>query len=108
MALAAPQLLTKAGVTPAYNQPLASEVITITAPNCILHVKNANAGICTVTIVDPYFTPGGSSPISPTVAVPATTGDKLIFIPQQFLSGGAVGVLFSIQTSVTAAVFTTQ
>jgi hypothetical protein len=108
MALAAPQLLTKAGVTPAYNTPLASEVVTITAPNCILHVKNANASPCTVTITDPGFTPGGSSPISPTIVVPATTGDKLIFIPQQFVLGGIVGVLFSIQTSVTAAVFTTQ
>ena len=108
MALAAPQLLTKAGVTPAYNVPLATEVINVTAPNLILHVKNANAGACNVTIVDPGFTPGGSSPVSPVVVVPATVGDKLIFIPQQFLSGGAVQVLFSIQTSVSAAVFVTQ
>jgi|SRR2546430_7275446 len=107
MALAAPQLLNKAGVTPAYNTPLATENVPTTTP-LIVHVKNANAAICTVTIVDPGVTPGGSSPVSPTVAVPATTGDKLILVPTPFISGGTVQLLFSIQASVTAGLFLTS
>jgi hypothetical protein len=108
MALAVPQLLNKAGVIPAYNAPLATENVNTTAPNVILHVKNANASPCVVTIVDPFLTPGGSAAQNPTVSVPANTGDKLIFVPQQFLLGGAIQFQFSIQASVTAAVFVTQ
>ena len=105
MALGAPQLLTKAGVAPTYNTPLATENVSVTTAPLIVDVKNANAAACTVTLVDPGLTPGGSAAINPTVVVPATTGNMVILVPVQFVNNGVVQLLFSIQTSVTAALF---
>jgi len=104
MALGAVQIPTKAGITPTYATPAATENINTTTP-LLLHVKNANAASCTVTLVDPGLTPAGSAPVNPTVVVPATTGEKLILIPLPFVLSGVAQVLFSIQTSVTGAVF---
>jgi hypothetical protein len=104
MALATVQTIVKAGTTPAYATPLASENI-IAAEGQFLHVKNANASACVVTMVDPGLTPSGSVATNPTVSVPATTGDKLIPLDShmQNSSTGLQVVTFSVQTSVTAA-----
>ena len=104
MALAAAQLISIAGSTPAYNTPLASENIS-PAANLFLHVKNANAANCVVTIDDSGVTPGGSAATDPVVTVPLTTGDKMIPLPTSFTNTatGFINVTFSVQTSVSVA-----
>src|SRR5215470_10498508 len=104
MALAAAQTTSTAGITPGYNQPLATELIT-PYPNQLLHVKNANASPCVVTLTDPGLTPSGSAATNPSVSVPATTGDRMIALPATLAGAGTgtISVTFSVQTSVTAA-----
>jgi len=104
MAIGVAQKLVTAGLTPSYNAPLASENI-IPDKGLFLHVKNANASPCVVTIDDPGFTPAGSAAVDPPVSVPATTGDKMIPVPPTYANPatGFIAVTFSIQASVTAA-----
>ena len=70
-----------------------------------LHVKNAGGSADTVTIGDSGVTPGGSAATSPTVTVPATTGDRMIYIPPAFVnpSTGLITITHSFTTSVTCA-----
>lgn len=105
MALLNTQQITKAGITPAYTAVSASDTISADT-GLVLHVKNAGGSPDTVTLVDAGTTPGGSAGTSPTVSVPATTGDKLIFIPGAFVAAatGLITVNHSSTTSVTCAV----
>jgi hypothetical protein len=108
MALGAIQPLVLAGITPSYATPAASENITPGGAEALfLHVKNGNASPCVVTLVDPGLTAAGSVAVSPTVSVPATTGDKMIPLDLDFYNPatGFITVTFSIQTTVTAGVF---
>jgi hypothetical protein len=104
MALGAVQQIVAAGLTQTYAVPLATEQI---APNSglFLHVKNANAGACVLTFTDPGATPAGSAATNPTVSVPATTGDKMIYVNPALASPstGTIQVAFSVQTSVSVA-----
>lgn len=100
MALAAVQPLVQAGTTPAYAAPAAFENIS-PAPRLFLHVKNTNASPTTVTIADPTLTPAGSAATNPTSVVPATTGDKMIPLSDQFTS--PVGNFIVVQFSNVAA-----
>jgi hypothetical protein len=104
MALGAITTITKAGITPSYATPLSSEVIS-SSTAFFLHVKNTNAASLTVTLVDPGLTAAGSSPVNPTVTVPANTGDKMIYIPLAFVNAGSATINFSITSSVTGALF---
>ncbi len=105
MALGARQQIVKAGITPSYAAPLASQTITAKGGGTFLHVKNANASACTVTFTDPGRTPAGSAATNPTVVVPADTGDRMIYVPPNLASAsGTVTVAFSVQTSVLVAV----
>ena len=106
MALLTPQVITKAGVAGTFTAVNASDTITPDS-NLILRVKNANAAACTVTLDDGATTPGGSQPTDPTVTVPATTGDVMIFIPASFVNPttGVITVSYSVTASVTAGLF---
>lgn len=93
-----------AGLAPSYATPNSSEQI---APNSgvFLHVKNASGSVVTVTLVDSGTSPAGSATVNPTVSVPATTGDRMIYIPAAMVNPatGTVQVNFSATASVTAA-----
>jgi uncharacterized membrane protein len=105
MALLTQQQVVIAGLQPVYSAVNASDTIT-PDEDLFLHVKNANAGTCTVTLTDNSKTPGGSSATNPTVSVPATTGDRMIGpIPAVFqsTSTGLITVAYSVTSSVTAA-----
>lgn len=104
MALLSAQAVTKAGLQPVYTAVNASDTIT-PDNNLFLHVKNAGGSACTVTLDDGGVTPGGSNPTDPTVTVPATTGDRMIAIPYNFVNPttGLITVTYSPTTSVTAA-----
>lgn len=71
----------------------------------ILDVRNANAGICTVTITTPPFVAGDLAVADRVVSVPASTGQRSIFIPNNATYvdpvTGLVTVGFSPNASVT-------
>ena len=105
MALLTAQQIAKTGLAPAYSAVNASDTVTPQA-NLFLHVKNANASPCTVTLVDASKTPAGSAATNPTVSVPATTGDRMIGpLPEVMadVSTGLITVQYSVTASVTAA-----
>jgi hypothetical protein len=85
MALAAPQAIAKLGTTATYATPSATENITW-AGALVLHIKNTGGSPGTVTLVDPGSTPSGSVATNPTVSIPATTGDKFIYLPPTLIS----------------------
>jgi hypothetical protein len=107
MALLSAQTVAKTGTTPTYTAVNSSD--TIAAANGVLqflHVKNANAGNCTVTIVDAGTTPAGSAASNPTVVVPLSVGDKMIGpLPNSLASAstGLITIQYSLTSSVTAA-----
>ena len=96
MALAAPVAITKVGTTAAYATPSATENITWGGA-LVLHIKNTGGGAGTVTLVDPGFTPAGSAATNATVSIPATTGDKFIYVPAALYnpSTGQIQLTFS-------------
>jgi hypothetical protein len=104
MALLTAQQITTTGLAPVYSAVAASDTIQAGA-GLFLHVKNAGGSPDTVTLVDAGVTPGGSAATSPTVTVPATTGDRMIAIPSAFANTGTglVTVNHSSTASVTAA-----
>lgn len=108
MALGTPQKLTTA-VTPAYEAPLASESIAWPATNpgfLLLHVKNANAAACTVTVTSRALASDGLATSDRVVEVPLSTGDRFIRVGPAFRDAdGDVAVAFSVQSSVSVAVF---
>lgn len=107
MALLTPQVQARTGLAPSYGAVTASDTIA-QAPGVVqfLHVKNANAGACTVTVLDGGKTPAGSSAAASGVTVPATTGDRMIGPLPNILADpvtGLITVTFSPTASVTAA-----
>lgn len=76
-------------------------------PNCILHVKNANASQADVTLVTPHVHEGDLAVSDRVVAVPATNGERFIRVPSDQIyqaDDGLVDVTWSVTTSVTFAV----
>lgn len=107
MALLTPQVVARTGLAPAYTAANSSDTVTpVVGSLLFLHVKNANASACTVTLVDAGRTPAGSSAANPTVVVPATTGDRMIGPLPSTMADPVTGVItvnYSITASVTAA-----
>lgn len=105
MALLTPQQVTKAGLQPVYSAVSASDTIADISPGMFLHVKNGGGSSDTVTQDDAGTTAGGSSAADPTVSVPATTGDRMIYIVPSFVNPatGLITVTHSFTTSVTCA-----
>jgi hypothetical protein len=104
VALGTVQQIVNTGLAAVYSTPNSSETI-IPADDLILHVKNASGSAITVTLTDPTVTAAGSQSVNPTISVPATTGDRFIYI-QAALANPATGLItvaFSSTTSVTAA-----
>jgi len=103
MAMGALQQITAAGVSANLATPLSSETIAQN-DDLILHVKNAAGAPITVTFTDNSLTAAGSAATNPTVSIPATTGDKYIYVNPLFASTstGLITVGFSSTTSVTA------
>lgn len=105
MTLITKQQVVITGLQPVYTAVTASDTFTID-DDLFLHVKNAGGTVCNVVLVDASLTPGGNPANSPLVAVPITTGDRMIGpIPIQYVSTstGLVTVTYSFTTSVTAA-----
>jgi hypothetical protein len=103
MAMGALQQITAAGVSAALATPLSTETVALN-DDIILHVKNASGSPITVTLTDNTLTAAGSVATNPTVSIPATTGDKYIFVNPLFANTttGLITVGFSSTTSVTA------
>jgi hypothetical protein len=95
-----------AGVTPTYVAPTVDGISVLNSSDIVVHVKNANASPCNVTTQAPGKYQGLEI-TDPVVAVPATTGDKMIRVPGGDPTAQADGrcyIDFSIQASVTYAV----
>jgi hypothetical protein len=104
MALLTAQAIVTAGLAASYGAANASDTITPDT-GLVLHVKNTGGSADTVTVVDAGTTPGGSTASSPTVSVPATTGDRFIPINPAFVNPatGLITVTHSSTTGVTCA-----
>lgn len=107
MALLTPQVLSRAGLQPVYSAVTASDTIApVVGALLFLHVKNGNASPTNVTPVDAGKTPAGSSASSAAIAVPATTGDRMIgplLSTMADPSTGLITVTYSVTATVTAA-----
>lgn len=76
--------ITNAGATPAPTAVASSDTIAATqfgSNGCILRVINAGGTVDNVTISDPTVTDLGNAGTPAIVAVPITTGIRMIFIP---------------------------
>jgi hypothetical protein len=106
VALMSPQVVSVAGLTPAYTTPTTSDTIT-PGTNLWLHVKTTtNAD--TVTLVDASRTPAGAASANLAVAI-GTSSERLIGpldVDLQNTATGLITVTHSNVTGVTAALFT--
>lgn len=100
------QAVNPSGVTPSYTSVLTANTYLVNNNgNVLLHIKNAGASSCTVTIETPH-TVGGLAIADKTVVVPATTGDVMIaaFPPGIYNgSNSNMKVTFSSEDSVSVA-----
>lgn len=111
MADVAVQTIVEAGLAPVYSAVNASDLLVGNDGACFLHVKNANAAACTVTVTAqtpaaPVPGMGSLARGNIAVVVPANTGDRMIgpFPRIAFEDGaGKVPVTYSVTASVTAA-----
>lgn len=104
MALLTAQSIAGVSLTPSYAAVSASDTIAPTE-DMFLHVKNAGGSPDNVTIVIPGNDQFGSAIPDPVIAVPATTGDRMIVITPAMAdpATGLVTVTHSFTTSVTCA-----
>jgi hypothetical protein len=91
------------GVASNMQTPLTTETV-LPSEDLVLHVRNASGSSINVTFTDAGRTAGGSAATNPVTAVPATTGERFIYVPQAWMdtSTGLISVTFSATTSVTA------
>lgn len=103
MALLTAQPVPVTGLQPVYGAVAASDTVT---PGGILmlHVKNAGGSADNVVVVVPGTLYGQAITDVP-VTVPATTGDRMIFLPNELAdpATGLITVTHSFTTSVTCA-----
>jgi len=98
------QVVTSAGLTEAFTAADAAGEQMAYNGRRALHVKNGNAGVCNVTISNPVLIDGQAAP-NRVVAVPATTGDKIIGLQNSVYlqADGNVYVDYSLTATVTVA-----
>lgn len=101
MAVVNPQNVVDSGLAPVYSAVTASDTLTNNG-NSFLHVKNANAAACTVTI-DSITPCDQGFDHNYVVVVPANTGDRMIGPLPIKRFGNAPTVTYSVTASVTAA-----
>lgn len=113
MALLTTQQITRAGVAPSYGAVAASDTCEC-GKDIFLHVKNAGGSPDTVTLTIPagrIWYPNVTT-ASPTVSVPATTGDRMIgpILPELFAdpTTSLATITHSFTTTVTVAVLKLQ
>lgn len=95
------------GVVPTYLTDVDDAADTYLVPNngqVYLHFKKSGAGIATITFLTP-ITVGGLAVANPTVAIPATTGDKMIgpFPPNIYNNGANLEFTTDNVTGLTVA-----
>jgi hypothetical protein len=90
--------VTRLGTTAAYATPAATENITTNAA-LVLHVKNTGSS-GTVTPQDPGLTPTGNAATNAAITIPATTGDKFIYLPASLINPatGQMQIVFATGT----------
>ena len=95
--------VTAAGASSNLQTPNSTETILAT-DDLVLHVKNGSGSAITVTVTDNSLTAAGSAATSPVISIPATTGEKFIYLNALLAAPatGLVTVAFSSTTSVTA------
>jgi hypothetical protein len=104
MALLAPQVVSRAGLAPAYGAVAATDTIApVIGSLLFLHVKNGNAAADVVTVTDAGRTPAGQQGQAFTVTVPASTGDRMIGPLPSSLADPTTG-LITVAHSITATV----
>lgn len=113
MATLATQSVTRAGTTPTYAAAAGAGDAFTPDKNTFLHVKNTSGGAITVTIVTPRTDAIGNAIADNAIAVPLTTGDKMIGpFPAEFyadVTTGLASITYSGVTGLTiAAVQLTQ
>jgi hypothetical protein len=106
MATYAAQSIPKTGLNATYNAASAADRVP---PGSIIHVKNGNAGTCTVSIVATDTADGDLAVTDRAcTGIAATTGMAFIRIPNVWpyydTADGLVGITFSPTASVTFAV----
>jgi len=105
MATYGPQSPTSAGLAATYNAAAGGG--DKVPAGALLHVKNANAAILTVTISIPV-TVDGQAVTARTVTVPADTGERFIRLTPYDVyrdpADGLVSLAWSVSASVTFAV----
>lgn len=104
MATLAGQAIAVTGVTPSFAAASAGGDAANPNPRQFLRVKNASGASINVTLAVPGALYGQALP-DPVIAVPATTGDVLIYLPPEIAdpSTGLVSWTYSAVTSVTVA-----
>lgn len=102
-----------AGATPSYgavDQANGNSFVWPGVP-CLIHVKNTNAATRTMTVTNNGAKLGGLSLTSPTLLIPATTGDKMLAItdPAGLLqSDGSIYLDWDASLNVSIAVVRLQ
>lgn len=107
MALLATQQVVRTGLAPSYSAAAGGGDTFNPGPETFLHVKNTSGGSITVTVVTPGAT-GGLAIADVSVAVPATTGDRMIGpLPGSLFADATTGlgsITYSGVTNLTVAV----
>lgn len=110
MANLALQVISNAGLSPAYAAGASGGDTCPTGDHVFLHFKNTSAGIITVTVDDVLtpIPPGSAANPDNVVAVPATTGEKMVgpINPGRFAqSTGLANITYSVNppTGLTVA-----
>lgn len=99
-----------AGATPSYAAADQANGNSFPWPgvSVLIHIKNTNAATRTVTLTQNGAKLGGVALASPTLTIPATTGDKMIAItdPAGLLQAdGSIYLDWDASTNVTIGVF---
>jgi hypothetical protein len=110
MAALSSQSVVSAGTTPSAAAVGATDTIARAqfGPNgCLMRVVNAGGSPDNVSVADPGATPSNNPGTVTAVAVPATTGVRMIYIPLSAISPSTdqATVTHSFQTSVTCELY---
>lgn len=101
MATYAAEVPTEQGLAATYRTPANGDLVP---GGVYLIVKNGNAAVLTLTIVTPESRHGDLPVTDRTVSVPATTGERIVYIPNDSTYVDPVTGLVTLNWSVTATV----